>query len=199
LNAQVAQLAVEAKLVSSETGHLIAEAGTVRPSLSSGSISAGPSSSSVRVNEPIQFQITNLESFPLYIGILDIPPSGVVGIVFPKNVSQDAVLQPGSRQLVPALADQTKLIIKNPGFYESIVVASRKPLKRALQNLNALGNGERQPGQADPQEDLGGFNGLFEAIYSDRDNQQTISNQALSTQDLVSLAMTFEVILEPNS
>ncbi|MEO1070477.1 MAG: DUF4384 domain-containing protein, partial [Cyanobacteria bacterium J06638_6] len=189
LNAQASPLGVSAQVVATTGDRVVAAARAGR-----GTTSADRADLyTLKTNEPLQIRVTHAESVPLHVGVLGIFPSGNFKLLYPPNVSrQAAALPPGRALRIPDPAVQSDLVIENPGLYEVGVLASPRPFNRALQNLDAVANSQRA-GEVAPDEDLSGFNGLFENLETPRQGEQAVVSQRLKADTFVALSLRFEV------
>lgn len=193
LNAPSSQLAIQATIDNLETGQRIAAAATGRGKQSTAA-PIGDSSNPVTVADRLQISVTNLESQPLYIGVVGVKPSGELIILLPLNVSASISIAPEQTQLIPDPALQSDLILGEPGIYETMVLTSKTPFTRALKGLDAIANGERVPNTPDPNENLSGLNGLFEGFDTPRGEEAAFGAQVLGVDAIATLSMTIEAV-----
>jgi hypothetical protein len=157
---------------------------------------------------PVQFEVSNQESQPLYVSVLVIDPTGEMTVVFPNNWTASAEatrVSPSKTIRIPdPELDSFKLITQEPkGMVEVLIIASRTPIRQALKGLQAIAN---QSGQtrgpvalADPVEVMEGLlSDLSAASEGTRSPSRTRGLAAVArpidTAQIATMSMTFEVI-----
>jgi Caspase domain/Domain of unknown function (DUF4384) len=101
----------------------------------------------IPIGSSLQFDVKNDEETPLYLGILLVDPSQGIVILFPNDLQQRSataqddgtLINPGQTLKIPDPSKQDfQLIPEVLGVGEVLVIASKKPLKKALLRLVAL-------------------------------------------------------------
>ncbi len=189
LNAKTSNLNVEVQLHPQKQPDLVIAKASTR------SIDVTESKRSLSLGTPFQFKISSHETTPLYLLIAFVSPSGKLAILFPniytdgdlKKISQIA---PQSSRLVPNPndGDAFKLLPQVIGQGEALIVTSRQPLDavfKRLQTLAAEQSTVRGPIErgADAMTDL----------LSDLSTRSTQSSYSISTNDVATLSITFEI------
>ncbi len=193
LNANTSNLKVDVQInVQNQPEFIVAKAGSLG--------GQGSDSSPVRalpLNTPIQFQLDNQDTTPLYFLVMLVNPDGQLEILFPnlytlgdlKTISQ---VSPKTNRLVPNpnQGDSFTLAQNTLGRSEVLVIASPKPLDTAFKQLQTLVSEQ-------PQQNPFRTSRSTDAIADLLSNLGTRTSQAsytLSTNDLVTLSIPFEVI-----
>ncbi|MEO8890030.1 MAG: DUF4384 domain-containing protein [Coleofasciculaceae cyanobacterium] len=96
----------------------------------------GGQSSGIPLGSSLQFEVTNAETQPLYLGILLVDPSEGVVVLFPNDYPQlpdqdrdlSTQIEAGKTRLIP---DPSKkefvLTLEEAGFGEMLIIASESP------------------------------------------------------------------------
>lgn len=96
----------------------------------------GGQSSGIPLGSSLQFEVTNAETQPLYLGILLVDPSKGVVVLFPNDYPQlpdqdrdlSTQIEAGKTRLIP---DPSKkefvLTLEEAGFGEMLIIASESP------------------------------------------------------------------------
>lgn len=132
-----------------DEGVVLAQEVTIRGSQGNGnpanqpSSVASPSSQTLPLGTPVQLQVTNNESSELYLSVLVIDPTGEISVIFPNTwaVADEVTLVAAGQTLkIPDPSkDNFVLKTKEPkGVSEVLILASRTPLRKALQTLRSL-------------------------------------------------------------
>lgn len=115
----------------------------------------GGKSSGIPIGSSLQFEVTNAETNPLYLGILLVDPSEGVVVLFPNDYQQlpdqdrdlSTQIEAGKTRLIP---DPSKkefvLTLKETGVGEMLIIASEKPLTNALLRLASIAKGRGNKG-----------------------------------------------------
>jgi hypothetical protein len=130
-------------------GEVIASSFTIRGGLSTSTtanLSAPvipPSSQKLPLGTPVQLQIANNETSPLYISVLVIDPTGEISVIFPNQwaaAEEVTLVAAGQAVKIPDPSkDRFRLVTQEPkGVAEVLILASRSPLRKALQALRAV-------------------------------------------------------------
>jgi len=198
LNAQSSRLTLQATIESLESGRIIASVTTGREGSATTPESApayvpAPMSHQLKTDEALQISITNLEeAHPFYISVIGVRPSGELVILLPANVSEPVVLASSQTQQIPEPAAAFDLTLGEPGYYETMVLASKTPFTRALKGLSAIAQGLRLSSSPNPKEDFTGLNGLFEDFDTPRGEPGSGVEPVLAVDAIASLSMTIE-------
>lgn len=180
---------------------------------------ANPSTSSgipqLPLKTAVQLLVQNNETSNLYVSVLVINQAGEIFVVFPNSwaTTEAATLMKGNQTLkIPdPIKDNFRLVTQEPkGFIEVLVLASRKPLNKALQTLRniaaAQGNTTRGgPVSLGTSEQKNASTEVINNLLDDVDNTITggavksvtpssSSDRSLDTTQLAALSITFEVI-----
>jgi hypothetical protein len=178
------------------------------PSLS-GNISKLP------LKTAVQLVVENNETSNLYVTVLVIDPAGAISVVFPNSwaTTESATLMKASQTLkIPdPLKDNFRLVTQEPkGFTEVLVLASRKPLNKALQTLRNIAAAQGSTTRGGPVslgtgDQKNASTEVINNLLDDVDNAITggavksatpssSSDRSLDTTQLAALSITFEVI-----
>ena len=218
LNTNSSRLNIVASMRPEGTGEVIASSFTIR-GLGKDNTTNSPtpvvpvSSQKIPIGTPIQLQIVNNETSPLYLSVLVIDPTGEMSVVFPNQWAAAAavtLVAAGQALLIPDPSkDQFRLVTQEPkGVAEVLILASRSPLRKALQTLRVIATAQPDnrsgpvPLNASPQQNqpaevidnlLDDLNtGTRGAASTTVGNNSTVRN--LDTTQLAALSITFEVI-----
>ncbi|MFB8791100.1 MAG: caspase family protein [Potamolinea sp.] len=223
LNANSSRLNVVASMrLAGNNGEEIANPFTIRAAIDKGTPS-NPGTSLVTLNPKklpvgtaVQISLKNNEANPLYCSLLVIDPTGEITVIFPNpwTTSENATfVGPGQTLPIPDPSKDTfQLVTQEPkGVVEVLILASRTPLRKALQSLRGLA--ERRPGTAErtgpftlisageQNEASEVIDNLLEDVNIDT-RSGSISNTTpssttvrnIDTTQLAALSITFEVI-----
>ncbi|HBL57311.1 MAG TPA: peptidase C14, caspase catalytic subunit p20 [Cyanobacteria bacterium UBA8803] len=204
LNAQSSKLDLAVTMKLEQGNKLIAQAFTVRGCKSGtcqGSSSRGtsqPLTPTLLLEEPFAFEVTNRESQPLYLGILSIDPAGKMNVLFPNefqresNEELDQATQIAANQtlLIPnPEKDDFVLVTDSRGKGEMLILASPKPLTKALLRLRNLRGSQRGPFElTEPVEVIGD---LLDDLS--RSARAILRSQLVNPAEMAALSITFEV------
>jgi hypothetical protein len=140
LNANSSRLKVTAAMHPEGQNQLIAQAFTPRSGISQDR--GATLSHKLPLGTPIQFQVTNQETRPLYLSILLVDPTGGLTVLFPNQwrQSEEATrLAAGQTLQIPNTnQDEFELVAQAKGIGEMLIIASISPLKKALLTLQSL-------------------------------------------------------------
>ena len=222
LNANSSRLNVAVSMrLAGINGEEVANPFTIRAALDKGTPSNPSTSAPINpkklpVGTAVQISLKNNESKPLYCSLLVIDPTGEITVIFPNPwaTSEDATfIGPGNTLQIPDPSKNTfQLVTQEPkGVVEVLILASRTPLRKALQSLRDFA--ERRPGTADRTEPVtlssaGEQNEASEVIDNLLEDVNidtrsgSISNTTpssttvrnIDTTQLAALSITFEVI-----
>ena len=219
LNTNSSRLNVVASMRPEATGEVFASAFTVRGSLGGGSpftrppSVVPPSAKKLPLGTPVQLQVTNNETSALYLSVLVIDPTGDISVIFPNQwtTSEEVTLVAAGQTLrIPdPNKDSFRLVTQEPkGVAEVLILASRTPLRKALQTLRAVAasRGEQRGGPVtlrtsgqsnEPGEVIDNLlddinNGTRGSASNATRSSGTVRN--IETNQLAALSITFEVI-----
>ncbi|MGG6263065.1 caspase family protein [Leptolyngbya sp. AN03gr2] len=189
LNPTASQLNIEVLLHrQDQPNQIIAQASTARTS----NIRNQP----IPLKTPCQFQIKNHDRSPLYLLIALISPSGRFSIVFPNDyISGDLSGEVSAKatRFVPDPDQGETFRIAPPsiGRGEALIVASRNPLTRTYKQLRTLTEeSDRMPIAIATQRGID----AIENLLSDLDRQSDHSAYKISTEDVATLSLAFQII-----
>ena len=219
LNTNSSRLNVVASMRPEGAGEVIASSFTIRGGLSTSTTanSSAPvipySSQKLPLGTPVQLQIANNETSPLYLSVLVIDPTGEISVIFPNQwaaAEEVTLVAAGQTVLIPDPSkDRFRLVTQEPkGVAEVLILASRSPLRKALQTLRAVAasRGSDRSGpvtldatgkQNQPAEVIDNLlddvnTGTRGTGSSATSNNSTVRN--IDTTQLAALSITFEVI-----
>ncbi len=163
----------------------------------------------------VQLVVENNETSNLYVTVLVIDPAGAISVVFPNSwaTTESATLMKASQTLkIPdPVKDNFRLVTQEPkGFTEVLVLASRKPLNKALQTLRNIAAAQGSTTRGGPVslgtgDQKNASTEVINNLLDDVDNAITggavksatpssSSDRSLDTTQLAALSITFEVI-----
>jgi len=219
LNTNSSRLNVVAAMQPEGAGAIIASSFTIRGSLGKGTQANRPrpvvpsSSEKLPLGTAVQLQVTNYESSQLYLSVLVIDPTGEISVVFPNQwAAADEVTLVGADQTLKIpdpSKDNFRLVTQEPkGVAEVLILASRTPLRKALQTLRSLvasrGNQLRGPVALSASGQLNEPTEVIDNLLDDVNNANRGSApmaksdggtvRQIDTSQLAALSITFEVI-----
>lgn len=219
LNTNSSRLNIVVSMRPEGTGEIIASAFTIRGGLGKNTTSntATPAvplnSQKLPLGTPVQVQIVNNETNPLYLSVLVIDPTGEISVIFPNQwaaASAVTLVAAGQTLLIPDPSkDRFRLVTQEPkGVAEMLILASRSPLRKALQTIRAIAaardNNRSGPvtleaslQQNQPTEVIDNLledlnTGTRSAPATSASNSSQVQN--LDTTQLAALSISFEVI-----
>ncbi|MCY7279052.1 MAG: caspase family protein [Phormidesmis sp. CAN_BIN44] len=146
---------------------------------------------------PFQLRVTNREASSLYLLIALVSPSGRMSVIFPNDfvsANFDGEIAPNSERLIPdpKLQDGFHLFSPLAGRGEALIITSRNPLTATYKQLRTLV--EEQSSQQRPI-DIGQKRGVsaIAALLSDLGKRSGDSSYTISTDDVATLSLSFEV------
>ncbi len=158
------------------------------------------------VGSSLQFEVTNGEQKPLYVGVLLIDPSEGVVVLFPndfqKGSEQDrdstTKIEAGATLLIPDRSKKEfKIIPENTGVGEVLVVASETPLTNSLLRLQSLAKDRGlQRGElitARGEQAVSLIDDLVQDLSGSRGGP-LLKVRAVSANEMAALSITFEVV-----
>lgn len=219
LNTNSSRLNIVASMRPEGAGEVIASAFTIRGLAKNTTLNAAMpavplNSQKLPLGTPVQLQIVNNETNPLYLSVLVIDPTGEISVLFPNQWAAAAavtLVAAGQTLLIPDPSkDRFRLVTQEPkGVAEVLILASRSPLRKALQTIRAIaaarGNNNRSGPvtleasiqQNQPTEVIDNLlddlnTGTRSAPATTASNNPTVRN--LDTTQLAALSISFEVI-----
>ena len=174
-----------------------------------------PNSQQLPLGTPVQLQVMNNEATEVYVSVLVIDPSGEISVIFPNTwavAEEVTVVAAGQTLKIPDPSkDNFVLKTKEPkGVSEVLILASRTPLRKALQILRSLAAAQpeiKQRGGPVPLRTSNQMNEAAEVIDNllDDVNNGTRGSmrnptpsrdtvRSIDTTQLAALSITFEVI-----
>lgn len=230
LNPNSSRLNVVASMVAEGSGSIVASALTSRGSLKEATSNHQPSSVSLSgqklsVGTSVQLQITNQENSPLHLSVLAIAPTGEISVLFPNQWAagvEVTLVEANQTVKIPdPQKDTFQFVVQEPkGSVEILILASRKPLRTALQAIQAAAKqrgATRGPVNLDASGDLNEPAIVIDGLLDDL-NGSTTSNspnsrgtvrsgasrdaaasnrpptRQVDTSQLAALSITFEAI-----
>lgn len=148
----------------------------------------------------LQFQIENRENRDLYLSVLVIDAAGIMSVIFPNQwtASVESTLLPAGATLrLPEPGrDRFRLVTQPPvGTTEVLVVASTRPLDKALRGLQAIAT---ERGLRDGPVSIADPNAVVDDLLADvsADTSGPISaaTRGINVSQLAALSITFDVI-----
>ena len=218
LNTNSSRLNIVASMRPEGAGEVIASSFTIRglgknTTTNSTTPVVPLSSQKLPLETAVQLQIVNNETSPLYLSVLVIDPTGEMSVLFPNQwaAAETVTLVAAGQtlQIPDPSKDRFRLVTQEPkGVAEVLILASRSPLRKALQTLRAVATAQKgdRSGpvtldaslqQNQPTEvidnllddvNTGTRGAAFPAINS------SASVRNLDTTQLAALSITFEVI-----
>ena len=218
LNTNSSRLNIVASMRPEGAGEVIASAFTIRglgknTTPNAATTTAPLYSKKLALGTPVQIQIVNNETNPLYLSVLVIDPTGEISVIFPNQWAAAAavtLVAAGQTLLIPDPSkDRFRLVTQEPkGVAEVLILASRSPLRKALQTIRAIAaaRGKDRSGpvtleasfqQNQPTEVIDNLledlnTGTRSTTAGSASNTSTVQN--LDTTQLAALSISFEVI-----
>lgn len=167
---------------------------------------ASPDGDKLPLKTSVQLSVTNNESTELYCSVMVIDPTGEISVIFPNQwTATDDVtkVRSGQTLLIPdSQKDNFTLVTQEPkGVAEVLILASRTPLRKALQALRqtaSRGGSDRGPvALNDPSEVVGSLLDDLNEAGRGTNSSSSGSNSSvrgIDTTQMASLSITFEVI-----
>ena len=148
LNTNSSQINLVASMVPEGGESAIASSFTIRGSLDRGTSNNQASSlplsgQKLPLGTSVQILVTNKENSPLYLSVLAIDPAGEISVLFPNEWAaavEVTLVEANQTVTIPdPQQDQFKLVAQEPkGVAEVLILASRTPLRAALQAIQAI-------------------------------------------------------------
>lgn len=204
LNAESSRLNLGVTMtLESQPNKLIGEVFTVRSCRELDGCDKGSrGSKALPVKSNFQFQVTNREKIPLYLGILLIDAEGI-NVLFPnefqrsgEDAKKATLIQPNQTLLIPDHnKDEFVLATEEAGRGEVLVIASQKPLTESFLRLQSIAKkrGARRGVLGVRGDDaIAVVNDMISDIS--RGIAVVKARQKLPVAELAALALNFEVI-----
>jgi len=154
----------------------------------------------------LQFEVTNAEKTPLYLGILLVDPSEGVVVLFPNDYQkvsdQDrditTRIEAGSTRLIPDPSKKEFMITpQNTGVGEVLVIASETPLTNSRLRLQSLAK-EQQQKRGEPVTARGDQAvAVIDDVVTDLSRGRggpLLKVRSVSASQMAALSITFEVV-----
>ncbi|WP_256529967.1 caspase family protein, partial [Limnofasciculus baicalensis] len=148
LNTNSSRINLVASMVPEGGESVIASSFTIRGSLNRGTSNNQPSSvplsgQKLPLGTSVQLQVTNNENSALYLTVLAIDPAGEISVLFPNEWAaavEVTLVEANQTVKIPdPQQDKFKLVAQEPkGVAEVLILASRTPLRAALQAIQAV-------------------------------------------------------------
>ncbi len=156
-------------------------------------------SNQIEANTPIQIEITNREAEPIYATVVVVTPAGQFAIAFPYQVnsSDEATrIEPQQTLVIPKPSDAVTMTFEDSdiGLNEVFVLASRRPIRRAILSLSAISDQARLPNADDADKDPTQLNGLFNHLDTVRGETTDAVPTRIPVQDVAAMLLTIEVL-----
>jgi len=185
--------------MSDEKGNrVLGEAVTIRGS--SSPPPARPGVPQIPLETGLQFQIENRENRDLYLSVLVIDATGIMSVIFPNQwtAAVESTLLPAGEtlRLPDPNRDGFRLVTQPPvGTTEVLVVASTRPLDKALRGLQAIADerGLRDGPVAIPDPNSV-IDDLLADVSADASGPVHASTRTVDVSQLAALSITFDVI-----
>jgi hypothetical protein len=202
------------------TTQVIASSFTIRGSLNKGTpinqptSVVPPSAQKLPLGTPVQIEVTNKETSDLYLSVLVIDPTGEISVLFPNQwtASGEVTLVASNKTLKIPDPSKDSFVLKTQepkGVAEVLILASRSPLRKALQTLRDLAaeQGIKPRGGPVTLRTSDKMNEAAEVIDNllddvNNDTRGSVRNatsnpgnvRSFDTTQLAALSITFEVI-----
>jgi hypothetical protein len=200
LNAKSSRLNLEANMQLTATGTLLlGDVFTVR-SGTTPTISASVPTRQLKVKETFQFEITNRESTDLYLSILVVDSSGDLTLLLPNHYadSESSTLIPARQtHIIPNPQSEVVFAAIEPGKAEALIIASRSPLRQALNALRNLAHEQNQDTSrsgAFVTPSVEAIGDLLADLSSDRGGSSAMNRSSIQVSEIAALSIAFEVV-----
>ena len=224
LNTNSSRLNLVASMVYEGGESVIASSFTIRGSLNRGTSNNQPSSiplsgQKLPLGTSVQLLITNNENSAIYLSVLAINPTGEISVLFPNEWAaavEVTLVEANQTVKIPdPQQDKFKLVAQEPkGVAEVLILASRMPLRAALQAIQAVARQrglDKGPVSLDASGELNEpavvIDGLLDDINighsrgsvgggasRDAASSDRSTHRQVDTSQLAALSITFEVI-----
>lgn len=218
LNTNSSRLNVVASMRPEGAEEVIASAFTIRGlgknnTANSPAPVAPSNSQKLPLGTAVQLQITNNETNPLYMSVLVIDPTGEISVIFPNQwaaAAEVTLVAAGQTLKIPDPGkDKFRLVTQEPkGVAEVLILASKSPLRKALQILRAVaasrGSDRSGPVTLDASGQQNQPAAVIDNLLDDvntgtrgstsGDTRSTPAVRNIDTTQLAALSITFEVI-----
>jgi hypothetical protein len=169
-----------------------------------------PNSEKLPLGTPVQIQVTNNETTGLYLSVLVIDPTGEISVIFPNQwvaAEEVTLVAAGDTLKIPyPNKDNFRLVTQEPkGVSEVLILASRTPLRQALQALRELAARDNKRsgivglrGSEQQNEPAKVMDYLLDDVNNGTRGNATDTTRStarsIDTSQLAALSITFEVI-----
>ncbi|NEQ22119.1 MAG: DUF4384 domain-containing protein [Microcoleus sp. SIO2G3] len=171
-----------------------------------------PNSQKLPLKTPVQIQVTNKETSALYLSVLVIDPTGEISVIFPNQwvaAEEVTLVSAGQTLKIPdPTKDSFRLVTQEPkGVAEVLILASRIPLRQALQALRELAARDKTRngivglrGSEQQNEPAKVMDYLLDDVNNGTHGNATdttrssSTTRSIDTNQLAALSITFEVI-----
>jgi hypothetical protein len=169
-----------------------------------------PNSEKLPLGTPVQIQVTNNETTGLYLSVLVIDPTGEISVIFPNQwvaAEEVTLVAAGDTLKIPdPNKDNFGLVTQEPkGVSEVLILASRTPLRQALQALRELAARDNKRsgivglrGSEQQNEPAKVMDYLLDDVNNGTRGNATDTTRStarsIDTSQLAALSITFEVI-----
>lgn len=153
----------------------------------------------------LQFEVTNGEKMPLYLGILLIDPSEGIVVLFPNEYQQlpdkdrdiATRIEAGATRFIPdSNKKDFKITPQDIGVGEVLIIASEKPLTNSLLRLASLAARTQKGGAIDIQGEqaMVVIDDLVTDLSGERKGNPLLRVSAVSAAQMAALSISFEVV-----
>ena len=156
-------------------------------------------------NTSVQFQVKNQETDDLYISVLVINPQGKIDFIFPNSSSADesyTLVKAGKTIQIPnPESDDWQIKIIEPlGLSEVLVVASKSPLRKSLQNLQTIAQTQEKRNSSVDIED--NSTNTISLLLEDIDSSSLEENRGITSRkqvrvdntQIAAMSITYEAV-----
>lgn len=165
----------------------------------------GKQGQGIPIGSSIQFEVTNAETKPLYLGILLVDPSEGIVVLFPNDYQQlpdkdrdlSSQIGAGKTLTIPdPIKKEFQLTPEEPGVGEMLIIASEKPLTNALLRLASVAKGRGNKGGAMDvrgDEAVAVIDDLVIDLSGERKGS-LVAVRPVSVSQMAALSISFEVV-----
>lgn len=154
----------------------------------------------------IQFEVTNAETKPLYLGILLVDPSEGIVVLFPNDYQQrpdkerdlSTQIEAGATRFIPdPNKKEFKITPDATGVGEVLIIASEKPLTNSLLRLASLAAERNKKGgviDVQGEQAVAVIDDLVTDLSGERKGSPLLRVSAVSASQMAALSISFEVV-----
>lgn len=159
----------------------------------------------LQIGTQVRFSVTNSESVPLYVSVLQIVPTGQMDVVYPAewtSPEDDALVAAGQAIDIPESGFQ--ITVGRPlGVTEVLVIASTNPLRNTLRRLQSIASltgrtrgaislrsAEEEP--TDVINDL--LQDLNEGVRGSRSLYVSATDRGVSTEQVAAISLSYRAV-----